>query len=296
VKRLVLPAFLLTGAASAHAYEFRFRWVERVGDADVVIGGSGASFDITSNTGPHRLRLQFGVFDDAAGAAPLGGLIGWTNGSLNVSGPDANSRDRRTPGRLVPFTYPMTPNANGNPPPAGGLAGPDDDGFDFQVLTEISAGFAIQSYIWTCGPDGIPLPQPAPIAIGRNEYASVYEITTDPIDAGAQNYTITAAGDLLAASSWHTYGDGVPPDCANGIIGYVSYGPVALPPRPFSAFLNVILCPADFNHSGTVDSQDFFDFLAAFFALDPSADFNHSGAVDSQDFFDFLTAFFAGCP
>jgi hypothetical protein len=54
-------------------------------------------------------------------------------------------------------------------------------------------------------------------------------------------------------------------------------------------------CAADFNHSGAVDSQDYFDFLTAFFASDPIADFNHSGAVDSQDFFDFLTAFFAGC-
>jgi len=54
-------------------------------------------------------------------------------------------------------------------------------------------------------------------------------------------------------------------------------------------------CAADFNQDGVGNSQDFFDFLAAFFAGIFEADFNHSGGVDSQDFFDFLTAFFTGC-
>jgi len=52
-------------------------------------------------------------------------------------------------------------------------------------------------------------------------------------------------------------------------------------------------CRADFNGSGAVDSQDFFDFLAGFFAQ--TADFNQDGVVDSQDFFDFIGAFFEGC-
>jgi hypothetical protein len=55
-------------------------------------------------------------------------------------------------------------------------------------------------------------------------------------------------------------------------------------------------CTADWNGSGVVDSQDYFDFVSAFFAGMPRADFNHSGQVDSQDYFDFLNAFFAGCP
>jgi hypothetical protein len=54
-------------------------------------------------------------------------------------------------------------------------------------------------------------------------------------------------------------------------------------------------CAADFNHDGLANSQDFFDFLAAFFAQEPAADFNLDAAINSQDFFDFLAAFFAGC-
>jgi hypothetical protein len=55
------------------------------------------------------------------------------------------------------------------------------------------------------------------------------------------------------------------------------------------------VCPADFNGSGMSSVQDLFDFLAAFYALDPRADINGSGLISVQDIFDFLAAYFAGC-
>jgi len=66
--------------------------------------------------------------------------------------------------------------------------------------------------------------------------------------------------------------------------------------NPYHIRVNVSSeCRGDFNTDGFVNSQDFFDFLAAFFAQDPIADFNHDIFIDSQDIFDFLAAFFEGC-
>ncbi|MGE3109068.1 MAG: endonuclease/exonuclease/phosphatase family protein [Phycisphaerales bacterium] len=52
-------------------------------------------------------------------------------------------------------------------------------------------------------------------------------------------------------------------------------------------------CACDWDQSGSLGSQDFFDFLADFF--EGNGDFNHSGATTSQDFFDFLVCFLGGC-
>jgi len=63
-----------------------------------------------------------------------------------------------------------------------------------------------------------------------------------------------------------------------------------------SSVVDLTWCVVDFNCSGTLGSQDIFDFLAAYFINDPSADFNNSNSITVQDIFDFLAAFFAGCP
>lgn len=60
-----------------------------------------------------------------------------------------------------------------------------------------------------------------------------------------------------------------------------------------STVFSSLVCLADWNMSGTVDSQDFFDFLTSFLAGE--ADMNDDGFTNSQDFFDFISEFFAGC-
>jgi hypothetical protein len=58
----------------------------------------------------------------------------------------------------------------------------------------------------------------------------------------------------------------------------------------------VVRCPADFNNSGGVQTtQDLFDYISAWIALDPAADFNGIGGVTVQDLFDFVTAWQEPC-
>jgi hypothetical protein len=58
-------------------------------------------------------------------------------------------------------------------------------------------------------------------------------------------------------------------------------------------FVGVFRCGCDWNGDNILNSQDFFDFLNAFFGN--GADYNADGVTNSQDFFDFLVCFFSGC-
>jgi hypothetical protein len=57
----------------------------------------------------------------------------------------------------------------------------------------------------------------------------------------------------------------------------------------------VCACPADFDGTGFVDTDDFTAFVLAFEAGTDDADFDGTGFVDTDDFTAFVLAFEAGC-
>ena len=157
-------------AASASALTFECRWVERVGTSDVIIGGDGSILDASDGL-PHRIRLPFGVFDDAGGADPAGGFVGWNVGTLSVTG---NAVNTRTPGRLAPFVFANQPSANGSP-----AMDP------FTTLVDIDATLGTQSPFWTCDGEGNPLPVPPATVRGLKPKTDVPEHFISPAEMQA---------------------------------------------------------------------------------------------------------------
>ncbi|MBC7770975.1 MAG: hypothetical protein H7210_00635 [Pyrinomonadaceae bacterium] len=222
---------LACAAPKASAFEFQCRFIERVGNVDVVLPGN---FIEVSDGLARRIRIQFGVFDDATGPAPAGGFVGWNVGSLCVDGcmgrpvPPPGNSDESIVGRIAPFTF-----------APGGPSGP------FECESDIDATLGTQSPPWQCGPDGNPFPQPGPVVRGINTFVSVLEFTIDPA-AGSIPYEVVATGNLIAASQWIVVGNATPPDCsdpANPIPGSVTYAPLITVPQAFECEL-FVNCPA----------------------------------------------------
>ncbi len=54
-------------------------------------------------------------------------------------------------------------------------------------------------------------------------------------------------------------------------------------------------CPADFDHNGFVNGDDYDAFAVLFDVADPGADFNGDGFVNANDFDEFSENFEVGC-
>ncbi len=135
------------------------------------------------------------------------------------------------------------------------------------------------------------------------------------LDLGPGSYWLvlggpdTGGGGLISQSASATYATH-----ADASVGgtYFSFSAAIAPFHPAStfsqsggnAFIKVtgpaIDCPADLSPppegDGSVDTNDFFQFLAYYQAQDPAADFSPGGGVNTNDFFAFLAAYQAGCP
>lgn len=216
-------------AGTAHAWEFRTRFVERIGNQNVVLDGNAID---ASNLQSRRIRIQFGVFDTGGDSAPAGGLIGWNEGTITVGGGADNSDEYRNSAGGIP-------NQDGrlNPFLTGGPIGfgaglPADDPFDSLRLIDNRIGN--QVIPWGCGEE-----LPSAVSRGLNTYVSTHEITIAP-RASATSYLVTYAGSLSAALGWDLRelpGDPCDPDFS----GFLTYVPVAAPARQFSASLLVVV-------------------------------------------------------
>ncbi|MBC7771778.1 MAG: PQQ-dependent sugar dehydrogenase [Pyrinomonadaceae bacterium] len=256
---------------------------ESLMDNGIVAGGT--SIDITSNTHPITAGLSLGtlpVFSQSSNMSLglgntgpqtqiLARRTGSTDAALIVAGAGAIVADSYvTPARRVFLFF---------------------EDSSWQNATPIARTILERSVCWAMNltsPVVLGPPDSVKVAVGQSA-----------------SFTVTVQGSTPITYRWRHNGQPIPgattrtftiPEVVTSDAGEydVVVSNTCGTATSSSATLTIgILCACDWNQSGSITSQDFFDFIAGFF--NNNADFNNSGITDSQDFFDFVACFFSGC-
>lgn len=162
-----------------------------------------------------------------------------------------------------------------------------NNGADIQIT---STGFAVVPATFSPANNPNQTPVPGALGISPSGVARVLAVQNHPIalsDATfptisqlriASKGAISDDGRVAMAASFNA---GTPRDEGVFVVTIdVGYEP----PAP---------CPADYDESGAVTSEDIFQFLADWFRGD--ADYDHSGMTDVADIFSYLSDWFRGC-
>ncbi len=110
--------------------------------------------------------------------------------------------------------------------------------------------------------------------------------------------TATTGSAAIISTTTDTVTQTIPTGSSGAMLALSANGHIAAIPQPWGdgvTILDFVDCPADFDHSGFVDLEDFTGFVHAFEAGTDDADFDHSGFVDLDDFHSFVVEFETGC-
>jgi subtilisin-like proprotein convertase family protein len=257
----------------------------RVSDLIVsLVGPAGTQVQLANSRGGSGANFCSTLFSDAASTAIAGGAAPFT-GSFRPEQP-LSAFDGLSPNatwslvaqdlaagstgsirafsinitRLTPVT--CTPPSSGatcpsiTTPPTSVLRACGSQPVSFNV---VAAGSPTLAYQWRAGTTNLT-------NSGRFSGVDTPTLTiTNPTEADAGNYSVVISNSCSGSPAT-------------------------------SMDVQLTVCRADFNCSGSLTVGDIFDFLNAWFATLPSADIDASGALSVTDIFQFLNRWFAGCP
>ena len=121
------------------------------------------------------------------------------------------------------------------------------------------------NYLQSSGLPGAGDPSPGELLHGHDDWANIVL----PISDGGGAFAGPAPTDELTTDQLQWMNDNFPP-----------------PP---------LVCPADLNNDGVVNTQDFIAYLNLWSAGDAAADWNEDGTVNTQDFIAYLNDWVVGC-